>query len=62
MCLMASHTMAGLVEDWNRAFVEAVRKQTPPPCLVTRNLAIFHLAIYEAVKECSDRQFSEAAQ
>ncbi len=54
--------MAGLIEDWNRAFLEAVRKETPPPCLVTRNLVIFHVAIFEAVKEFRDRQFSEAAQ
>lgn len=51
-----------MIEDWNQAIIEAVKKQTPPPCLVTRNLTIFHLAIFEAVKEIHDRDFSEAAQ
>lgn len=60
--LMAIRAEAGVVEDWNHAFLNAVRKETPPPCLVSRNLAIFHLAMHEAVRDVRDRQFSEAAQ
>lgn len=44
-------TQAGVVEDWNAAFLQAVRKETPPPCLVSRNLPIFHLCIQRAVQE-----------
>jgi len=48
--ISASMLKAGVVEDWNEAFLNAVRKETPPPCLVSRNLPIFHLTIHRAVK------------
>lgn len=41
---------AGIIEDWNETFLNAVRKETPPPCLVSRNLPIFHLAIHRCVR------------
>lgn len=47
---LAVTTRAGVVEDWNEAFLKAVRKEAPPPCLVSRNLPIFHLSIHRAVQ------------
>ena len=41
---------AGVVEDWNDAFLQAVRKEAPPPCLVSRNLPIMHLAMHRAAQ------------
>ncbi len=40
---------ANTVADWNEAFLCAVRTETTPPCLASRNLAILHIAIYDAV-------------
>lgn len=51
--IFLSRAQAGVVEDWNAAFLQAVRKETPPPCLVSRNLPIFHLCIHRAVQEAS---------
>ncbi|MGB6223698.1 vanadium-dependent haloperoxidase [Haloferula sp.] len=48
------------VEDWNREFREAVRRQTPPPCLVARNLAILHLAMWRASEASSPENRSAA--
>lgn len=48
---VATVASAGVVEDWNQAFLQAVRKETPPPCLVSRNLPIFHLAMHRAVRD-----------
>ena len=45
---------AGVVEEWNARFIEAVRKETPPPCLVSRNLPIFHLCMKRAVEGVDD--------
>lgn len=53
---------AGIVEDWNEAFLQAVRKETPPPCLVSRNLPIFHLAIHRAVKAAAEQKLDASAQ
>lgn len=53
---------AGIIEDWNETFLNAVRKETPPPCLVSRNLPIFHLAIHRAVKESVKQKLDAAAQ
>ncbi len=39
-----------VVERWNGEFLAAVRRQAPPPCVVARNLAILHLAIWKAVE------------
>ena len=36
---------ADAVLDWNAAFIESVEKQTPPPVLTARNLAILHLSM-----------------
>lgn len=60
--LAIAQAKAGLVEDWNAAFIQAVRKETPPPCLVSRNLPMFHLAIHRAVKKARDAGFDEASQ
>jgi hypothetical protein len=51
--LLFGTARAGVVEDWNAAFLQAVRKETPPPCLVSRNLPIFHLCIHRAVQDAS---------
>lgn len=50
LLFVTSAAHAGIVEDWNEAFLNAVRKETPPPCLVSRNLPIFHLAIHRSVR------------
>ncbi|GEP44020.1 vanadium-dependent haloperoxidase [Brevifollis gellanilyticus] len=55
-----SQAKAGVVEDWNEAFLNAVRKETPPPCLVSRNLPIFHCAVYRAVKAGVEQKLDEA--
>lgn len=61
--LLAASTLAsaGVVEDWNQAFLQAVRKETPPPCLVSRNLPIFHLAMHRAVRDGVRDGLPEAA-
>jgi membrane-associated phospholipid phosphatase len=53
---------AGVVEDWNAAFLQAVRKETPPPCLVSRNLPIFHLSIHRAVQGTKAAKLNAADQ
>ncbi len=40
---------ADVVTDWNETILQAVRNETTPPCLASRNLAILHIAIYDAV-------------
>lgn len=40
---------ADVVTDWNKVFLQAVRNETTPPCLASRNLAILQIAIYDAV-------------
>lgn len=40
-----------VVERWNAEFLAAVRRQSPPPCLIARNLAILHLSIWRAVEK-----------
>lgn len=37
-----------MVTEWNEVFLQAVRNETTPPCLASRNLAILHIAIYDA--------------
>ena len=60
--ISATLLRAGVVEDWNEAFLNAVRKETPPPCLVSRNLPIFHLAIHRAVKAATLAKLNEQSQ
>lgn len=50
LLLLPGLVFAGVVEDWNEAFVKAVMKETPPPCLTSRNLPILHLSILRAVE------------
>ena len=40
---------ADVLDDWNDAVLNAIRRENTPPPLAARNLAILHLAIYEAV-------------
>jgi hypothetical protein len=63
---LVSAAQAGVVEDWNAAFLQAVRKETPPPCLVSRNLPIFHLCIHRCIEDavkakCDDSEKQLAA-
>lgn len=58
LALLLGVAQAGVVEDWNEAFIQAVRKETPPPCLVSRNLPIFHLCIHRAVQDAGTAQKS----
>ena len=60
--ISASMLQAGVVEDWNEAFLNAVRKETPPPCLVSRNLPIFHLTIHRAVKAAALAKLNPQSQ
>lgn len=60
--LTANAARAGLVEDWNAAVVDAVRKEAPPPCLVTHHLPLLHLSIHRAVDEAVKAGLTEAEQ
>lgn len=40
---------ADVVTDWNMLLLDAIRNESTSPPLAVRNLAIFHIAIYEAV-------------
>lgn len=42
-------TRADVVTDWNEALLRAVLAETSSPCLASRNLAILHIAIFDAV-------------
>lgn len=53
---------ANIVQDWNYIFLQAVRKETPPPCLVSRNLPMFHLSIHRAVQAAVKAGMGEAEQ
>lgn len=57
-----SLAQANIIQDWNYTFLQAVRKETPPPCLVSRNLPIFHLAIHRAVQAAVKAGLDEKAQ
>jgi hypothetical protein len=57
-----SSANAGVVEDWNAVLLQAVRKETPPPCLVSRNLPIFHLSIHRAVQAAIAAKLNAADQ
>ena len=54
LCLVAvtSAAPANPVLVWNESFIQSVRKEMPPPCLVARNLAVLHLAIFSGI-ECA---------
>jgi len=43
-----------VVLEWNAAMLDAVRAETTSPPLAARNLAILHLALFDAI-ECSQR-------
>src|SRR5439155_1285276 len=40
---------ADVLDDWNDAVLNAIRRENTAPCLAARNLAIVHLAIYDAI-------------
>src|SRR5205085_2646102 len=44
---------ADVVTDWNKAALEAIRADRTPPPMASRNLAILHAAIYDAVNGIS---------
>src|SRR6185436_7476313 len=48
--LAAGFTLkADVLDDWNDAVLNAIRKENTSPPLAARNLAILHLAIFDAV-------------
>lgn len=49
LAALANVAHADIVTDWNETFLRAVRNETTPPGLAARNLAILHVAIYDAV-------------
>ena len=51
---LVTTVQGGVVEDWNQRFILAVKKETPPPCLVSRNLPIFHLCMKRAVEGATE--------
>ncbi len=40
---------ARVLVEWNTAMMEAIQLLTPSPCLTSRNLAVIHLAAFDAV-------------
>jgi membrane-associated phospholipid phosphatase len=48
---VAAHGMTNPVLECNAAFISAAKKETPPPVLMARNLAILHLASWRAVAD-----------
>ena len=65
LCLflcVSSVQASEIIQDWNYVFLQAVRKETPPPCLVSRNLPIFHLAIHRAVQGAIKAGMDETMQ
>jgi hypothetical protein len=60
--LFSTTLSAGVIENLNAEFLDAVRAQTPPPCLVARNLAMLHLAVFNTVKQCDAQGFPLEAQ
>lgn len=55
-------SQANIVQDWNFTFLQAVRKETPPPCLVSRNLPMFHLTVHRAVQAAVKAGMNEDEQ
>src|ERR1044071_3557889 len=47
--LLGFSARADLVTDWNTEALNAIRSESTSPPLATRNLAILHAAIYDAV-------------
>jgi membrane-associated phospholipid phosphatase len=47
--LGAASSQADVVTDWNRAALDAIRTGRTPPPMASRNLAILHTSIYDAV-------------
>src|SRR5438477_6107635 len=48
---LCAHT--DVVTDWNKAALDAIRADRTPPPWASRNLAILHAAIYDAVNGIS---------
>ena len=61
-CFGAATRPGGAVEAWNAAFIQAVRIETPPPCLVSRNLPILHIGLFKAVLAAKEAGLNEAEQ
>lgn len=53
VALSGIESQADLVTDWNSVFLSAVRNETTAPPQASRNLAIFHTSIYDAVNAIS---------
>jgi len=52
LCLLHSldsHLQADVVTDWNSVALNAIRTRNTPPPAASRNLAILHVSIYDAV-------------
>lgn len=49
------------LKDWNSRLLTAVRGQTPPPCLVTRMLALAHMAAWSDRTKDQVLQFPDSA-
>jgi hypothetical protein len=58
-CLLASMLVsvsvahADVVTDWNRAALDAIRRNGTPPPVASRALAVLHVAVYDAVNGIS---------
>src|SRR5436189_6179963 len=49
LLLFAQAVQADVILDWNALMIEAIRSDNSGPTLSSRNLAILHTAIYDAV-------------
>lgn len=49
VALVAQIVRADVVIDWNEAALETIRARNTPPPVAARNLAILHVAVYDAV-------------
>ena len=47
--------------DWNKALLETIRSQNSSPGLASRNLAILHLAVFDALNVIEDRPYAAYA-
>ena len=49
LSILAGLSRADVLDDWNEAMLNAVRRENTAPVLAARNLAILHLAIFDAI-------------
>ncbi|MEX0325921.1 MAG: hypothetical protein AB3N33_07530, partial [Puniceicoccaceae bacterium] len=53
-CCQAAVGVNDPISEWNGEFLDAVRRDPTAPCLVARNLAIFHIALHDGLESLHD--------